>query len=133
MGYLHYSQDCQDYHDRVVDWGGDPPRGIITLCGSTKFKDHFMSEMKRLTLEGFIVIPVGLFGHSGDLPPEQVVIGNEVKDLLDLLHFRKIDLADRVHIIDPGGYIGDSTTNEIAYATMHGKVITYLSSEDWDD
>lgn len=28
---------------------------VITLCGSTKFKDDFLREQKRLTLEGNIV------------------------------------------------------------------------------
>lgn len=39
---------------------------VITLCGSTRFKDAFMEAQKRLTLEGNIVISVGLFGHPGD-------------------------------------------------------------------
>ena len=39
---------------------------VVTLCGSTRFKDQFMEVQKRLTLEGNIVISVGLFGHSGD-------------------------------------------------------------------
>ena len=39
---------------------------VITLCGSTRFKDAFIEAQKRLTLEGNIVISVGLFGHSGD-------------------------------------------------------------------
>ena len=39
---------------------------IITLCGSTRFKDEFMEVQKRLTLAGNIVISVGLFGRSGD-------------------------------------------------------------------
>ncbi len=39
---------------------------IITLCGSTRFKDDFMRVQKELTLKGNIVISVGLFGHSGD-------------------------------------------------------------------
>ena len=39
---------------------------VITLCGSTRFKDAFMETQKRLTLDGNIVISVGLFGHSGD-------------------------------------------------------------------
>ena len=39
---------------------------VITLCGSTRFKDQFQKVQKRLTLEGYIVISVGLFGHSGD-------------------------------------------------------------------
>ena len=33
---------------------------VITLCGSTRFKDEFMEAQKRLTLEGNIVISVGL-------------------------------------------------------------------------
>jgi len=39
---------------------------IITLCGSTRFRDEFIAAQKKLTLEGNIVISVGLFGHSGD-------------------------------------------------------------------
>ena len=39
---------------------------VITLCGSTRFKNEYMDVQKRLTLEGNIVISVGLFGHSGD-------------------------------------------------------------------
>ena len=39
---------------------------IVTLCCSTRFKNVFMEVQKRLTLEGNIVISVGLFGHSGD-------------------------------------------------------------------
>ena len=39
---------------------------VITLCGSTKFKEEYLNAQKLLTLEGNIVISVGLFGHSGD-------------------------------------------------------------------
>lgn len=39
---------------------------VITLCGSTRFKDEFLKAQKDLTLKGNIVISVGLFGHSGD-------------------------------------------------------------------
>ena len=39
---------------------------VITLCGSTKLKEQYLEAQKRLTLEGNIVISVGLFGHSGD-------------------------------------------------------------------
>ena len=42
------------------------PYKVITLCGSTRFKEQFLEAQKRLTLEGNIVISVGLFGHSGD-------------------------------------------------------------------
>lgn len=39
---------------------------VITLCGSTRFKDEFLKVQKVLTLKGNLVISVGLFGYSGD-------------------------------------------------------------------
>jgi hypothetical protein len=95
---------------------------VITLCGSTRFKEEFMEAQKRLTLEGNIVISVGLFGHSGD----DVVWTEGVKDMLDRQHLAKIDLADEIFVINVGGYIGDSTRREIAYAEYRGKTISYL-------
>jgi hypothetical protein len=95
---------------------------IITLCGSTKFKDEFIAEQKRLTLEGNIVISVGLFGHSGD----EEVWSNVTKIMLDDMHKRKIDLADEIFVINVGGYIGNSTRSEIEYAMKISKKVTYL-------
>lgn len=95
---------------------------VITLCGSTKFKDDFMREQKRLTLEGNIVISVGLFGHSGD---DEVWTDN-VKEMLDDMHKRKIDMADEIFVINKGGYIGSSTKSEIEYATNTGKKVNYM-------
>ena len=95
---------------------------VITLCGSTRFKDEFLEAQKRLTLDGNIVISVGLFGHSGD----DVVWTEGVKDMLDRQHLAKIDLADEIFVINVGGYIGDSTRREIAYAEYKGKSISYL-------
>jgi hypothetical protein len=95
---------------------------VITLCGSTRFKDEFIAEQKRLTLEGNIVISVGLFGHSGD----NEVWSEEIKEMLDDMHKRKIDLADEIFVINVGGYIGSSTRSEIEYAIKTGKKVTYL-------
>ena len=95
---------------------------IITLCGSTRFKDEFHEAQKRLTLEGNIVISVGLFGHSGD----EEVWAENIKPMLDDMHFRKIDLADDIFVINPGGYIGSSTQKEIEYAHSTGKEVRYL-------
>ena len=36
---------------------------VITLCGSTRFKEQFLEAQKRLTLAGNIVINVG--GYIG--------------------------------------------------------------------
>ena len=95
---------------------------VITLCGSTRFKDAFMEEQKRLTLGGNIVISVGLFGHSGD----DEVRADGTKEMLDDMHKRKIDMADEIFVINVGGYIGSSTRSEIEYAITTGKVVHYL-------
>ena len=101
---------------------------VITLCGSTRFKDKFIEVQKRLTLEGYIVLSVGLFGHSGD---EEVWTG-DTKKMLDNMHKRKIDMADGIYVINMGGYIGESTRSEIEYAIRNGKKVEYLEplSED---
>lgn len=95
---------------------------VITLCGSTRFKDAFYDAQKRLTLEGNIVISVGLFGHAGD----EEVWKPGVKEMLDDIHLRKIDMADEIFVINVGGYIGESTRREIDYATKTGKTVSYL-------
>ena len=95
---------------------------VITLCGSTRFKEQFMEAQKRLTLAGNIVISVGLFGHSGD----EEVWTEGTKEMLDNMHKRKIDMADSIYVINVGGYIGESTRSEIAYAIKNGKKVEYL-------
>jgi hypothetical protein len=95
---------------------------IITLCGSTRFKEQFLEVQKRLTLDGCIVISVGLFGHSGD----EDVWKPGVKEMLDEMHLRKIDLADEIFVINVGSHIGESTRREIAYAIKTGKKVNYL-------
>ena len=95
---------------------------VITLCGSTRFKDEFIETQKRLSLQGNIVISVGLFGHSGD----KEVWQDGVKEMLDDMHKRKIDMADSIYVINVGGYIGSSTRSEIEHAIAHGKTVEYL-------
>ena len=104
---------------------------VITLCGSTRFREAFEEANKRLTLAGNIVISVGLFGHSGD---DEVWEGmsedtlTETKRMLDDKHKRKIDMGDEIFVVNVGGYVGESTRSEIAYAQAHGKPVTYLES-----
>ncbi len=95
---------------------------VITLCGSTRFKEQFLEAQKRLTLEGNIVISVGLFGHSGD----DEVWTEGTKEMLDDMHKRKIDMADEIYVINVGGYIGESTRSEIEYAKKNGRGVIYL-------
>lgn len=102
---------------------------VITLCGSTKFKEAFIEANKRLTLEGNIVISVGLFGHSGDNEVwENMDEGTltKTKEMLDDIHKRKIDMADEIFVINVNDYIGESTKSEIAYAREKGKKIRFL-------
>ena len=99
---------------------------IVTLCGSTRFKEQFIETQKKLTLDGCIVISVGLFGHSGD----EEVWKPGTKEMLDDMHLRKIDLADEIFVINVGGYIGESTRREIAYAEKTGKKVYYLEKQD---
>ena len=95
----------------------------ITLCGSTKFKEAFEYWNKKLSLEGNVVYSVSCFGHSGDN------LTYSQKELLDKVHFSKIDNSDEIFVLDVDGYIGESTNNEILYAKLQGKRITFLSSK----
>ena len=95
---------------------------VVTLCGSTKFKESFIQAQKELTLAGCIVISVGLFGHSGDTE----VFTEGTKEMLDDMHKRKIDMADEIWVLNVGGYIGASTRSEIEYAQSTGKIVRYL-------
>ena len=94
---------------------------IICLCGSTKFKDTFHQVAKRKTLEGHIVVMPHVFGHSGDhVTPEQ-------KAELDELHIEKIRISDQVLVINVDGYIGEGTLNEIRWAKVYNKPVSYLN------
>lgn len=95
---------------------------IVCMCGSTKFKQTWISENARLTGEGNIVLSVGLWGHHERKHPSP-----ELKIRLDELHKRKVDLCDSVWVLDVGGYIGESTRSEIEYALRIGKLVQYLS------
>lgn len=99
---------------------------VVTLCGSTKFKDDFMRVQKELTLQGCIVISVGLFGHSGD----DEVWNKGTKQMLDDMHKRKIDMADEIYVINKNGYIGSSTKSEIEYAKSKGIPIIYMETNN---
>jgi len=95
---------------------------VITLCGSTRFKDDFERVNKELTLQGNIVISVGCFGHAGD------VFTEDQKIMLDDIHKRKIDMADAIYVINKGGYIGESTKSEIKYALEHNKPVMLMEA-----
>ena len=89
---------------------------IVCLCGSARFVDEMRAANRDLTFAGAIVVAPGEAGE---------VVTGEQKAALDALHLRKIDLADRVLVVNPGGYIGESTSREIAYARATGKPVSF--------
>lgn len=97
---------------------------IVCICGSTRFADELSAANRDLTLAGVIVVAPAVLPHAEDRQADEVIT-NEQKTALDALHLRKIDLADRVLVVNPGGYIGESTNREIAYARATGKPVSF--------
>lgn len=95
---------------------------VITLCGSTKFKVRFRKMEKSLTLDGNDLLSLGFFERS-----EGIEITDEQEKSLKEIHFKKIDLADEIFVIDVDGYIGNSTRTEIEYALRANKPVHYYS------
>ena len=97
---------------------------IVCICGSTKFRDVWERERSRLEREGYITVGVESYPHADgeELSPD-------LKVTLDDLHKRKIDLADWVFILNPGGYVGESTRSEIEYARRVGTPIRFLEED----
>jgi len=89
---------------------------IVCLYGSARFMTEMRAANRELTFAGVIVLAPSEAGESPT--PEQSVV-------LDAVHSRKIDLPDRILIVNPGGYVGESTQREFAYAQAAGKAITF--------
>jgi hypothetical protein len=108
---------------------------IVCLCGSTRFSHAFREANLRETLAGRIVLTIGcdmktdadLFVNLDEAAVERI------KADLDELHKRKIDLADEILVLNIGGYIGDSTRSEIAYAEAAGKAVRWLETAEPTD
>ena len=98
---------------------------IVTLCGSTRFKDEFLTVQKDLTLQGHIVLSVGLFAHA-----DNIELSQEDKIRLDNLHREKINMSDAIFVINKDGYIGESTYGEIDWANRMKKQIYFLEQPE---
>ncbi|WP_037868834.1 hypothetical protein [Streptomyces sp. SPB074] len=93
---------------------------IVCVCGSTRFAEEMDAAGRELALAGIIVLAPVVLPRAGDRP-----VSEERKRALGALHLRKIDLADRVLVVNPGGYVGASTRREIAHARATGKPVTF--------
>ena len=104
---------------------------VICLCGSTRFTPEMLVTQWNFTKQGYVVLswcalPDGYFTGN-----DKAHIGDQegVKEIVDEVHKRKIDLADEVLVINIGGYIGYSTKSEIRYALQHDKPVSFLEPE----
>jgi len=107
---------------------------VVCLCGSSRWPELHHRVMMEETLAGNIVIPLGLYGHA-DYPPGAKAATNDgdeataVKQMLDRLHYQKIDLSDEIIVVSDDGYFGSSTRREIAYAQAQGKRVRYRQND----
>lgn len=105
-----------------------PRPEIVVLCGSTRFFNEFQKANYDLTMAGKIVLSVGFYPHSSKESGHGEGVGHDgpEKIKLDELHKHKIDIADRVLVLNVNGYVGSSTASEIMYAVTAGKPVDYL-------
>jgi hypothetical protein len=104
--------------------------GIVTLCGSTKFKDTFLLLNRELTMAGYVVLMPGVFLHrEADPAMKERILAS--KEALDVLHKEKIVMSDVIVVVDVGKYIGDSTKSEIMFADNHNKPVFRFSDGSW--
>lgn len=103
---------------------------IITLCGSSRFIEHFAIMAWELEKQGAIVFSLHYLPPSYNGSPDHLAETEGVAAQMDRLHLHKIDLSDEIFVMNIGGYIGKSTQNEIEYAKKNGKVIKYYEEKE---
>lgn len=106
---------------------------VVVLCGSTRYWEEFQEATLYETAAGRIVLAPGCNLKQPHPLWADPVQADRLKKVLDDLHLRKVDLADEVLVVNPGGYYGDSTRREIDYARSLGKPIRYTHSVDGGD
>ena len=94
---------------------------IVTICGSSKFKDEIMKAAHDFTLQGHLVFMPCVFEHTDD---EELTREDKVR--LDNTHREKITMSDAIFVINKDGYIGESTFGEIDWADRMKKKIYFL-------
>ena len=96
---------------------------VITICGSSKFKNEILEAAKTLTMDNHIVLSPFIFHHADDEELTQ-----EAKIRLDNLHKEKINMSDAIFVVNVGGYIGESTYSEIDWAQRMKKEVYFLEN-----
>lgn len=98
---------------------------VITLCGSTKYKNEFMRVTKEFTLKGNLVLNLNVFAHGGD----HEACNPGMRKMLKEMQIQKIDMSDEIFVINPEVILGESTKEQIEYAKIMGKKVSYLYDE----
>lgn len=117
-------RDTSGPGEAMASYRREDRRVIVCLCGSTRFRDAYEQAARIETLDGKIVLSVGMLGHQ-----EGLDMTGQVKARLDELHMDKIDLADEVLVLNVGGYVGESTRREVLHAARKAKTIRWLEPD----
>ena len=103
----------------TTDEPSTPARGVVTLCGSMRFRAEFDRLDEELTLAGRVVLT------PASVDPARV-LGPAERAALDRSHLRKVAMSDEVLVVNVGGYVGESTRREIAHARACGVPVRFL-------
>jgi hypothetical protein len=97
----------------------------LCLIGSTRFMELYVATNRALTLRGHVVYTVATISTASAMKPtEESPITPEEKEILDLVHLKKIQESEAVVLItDETNYFGDSTRREMLWAQMNAKPI----------
>lgn len=91
----------------------------VTICGSMKFANEMIKIARNLEKDyGYAVIQC-VYNFENEIENE-----TEIKNIVNA-HWKKIDICDAIYVVNIGGYIGNSTKEEIKYALSKGKEIIY--------
>lgn len=120
-----YKKYLDMYDTDLVRYLRSKHRKIITICGSSKFKDEILTAQRELELDGNMVFIDGVFEHA-----DKLEIMSEEKQFIEQIHLEKILISDAIYVVNKDGYIGESTKQEIEYAKEHNKEIMYMEPID---
>ncbi len=96
---------------------------VLTICGSMRFAEQMKEIADKLEYEDGYCVLQPAYCANVELTPSQIKMLTEA-------HYKKIDLSDGIYVVNIGGYIGESVSQEIAYAKNCGKEIIYHERND---
>ena len=93
---------------------------IVTICGSMRFEKKMQEIARNLEIKnGYCVLqPIYKVAKA------KVETYEELENIYKS-HLKKIDMSNAIYVVNVGGYIGESTRQEIEYAQSTGKKIFY--------